>query len=121
MNKNLLLLLAVFNFTFSQLSFSQQAGTLDSTFGTNGYAYGSMNTDFFQFGDVEIQQDGKIVVMGRVKNGNDYDIGLLRLNGDGSIDNFFGTNGEVNDADAAYSDLPVATALQQDQKILVAS
>ena len=121
MNKNLLILLVVFCFVFPQLSFSQQAGTLDNNFGTNGYAYGSMNTDFFQFGDVEIQQDGKIVVMGRVKNGNDYDIGLLRLDADGSIDNSFGTNGEVNDADATYSDQPTAMALQQDQKILVAS
>jgi hypothetical protein len=63
-----------------------------------------MNIEYSQFGDVEIQADGKIVVMGRVINGTVFDIGLLRLNADGTPDNSFGTNGEVHDVDATYSD-----------------
>jgi uncharacterized delta-60 repeat protein len=55
-------------------------GVLDTTFG-NGYGMvttdlGSGNDDFAY--DVQIQQDGKIVVVGTASNGSNYDIGLAR-------------------------------------------
>jgi len=55
-------------------------GTLDTTFGNNyGIAItdfgGSYNDDAY---DVQIQQDGKIVVVGSASNGSNYDIGLAR-------------------------------------------
>lgn len=116
-----ILFVCIANFFFSPFTFSQQPGALDNTFGTNGYVYGTVNTGFFQFGGTKIQSDGKIVVMGRVKNGSDDNIGLIRFNANGTIDNTFGTNGEVHDMDDVYSDLPLAMTLQQDDKILVSS
>jgi uncharacterized delta-60 repeat protein len=56
-------------------------GALDTTFGGNGYGmvttdFGINNDDFAY--DVQIQQDGKIVIVGKISNGSNYDLGLAR-------------------------------------------
>jgi len=56
-------------------------GALDTTFGGNGYGmvttdFGIANNDFAY--NVQIQQDGKIVVVGKASNGSNYDLGLAR-------------------------------------------
>jgi uncharacterized delta-60 repeat protein len=55
-------------------------GSLDTTFG-NGFGMvttdlGSANDDVAY--DVQIQQDGNIVIVGTASNGSDYDLGLAR-------------------------------------------
>lgn len=55
------------------------AGMLDSTFGIGGI--GMVTTDFGSSDYatcIQIQQDGKIVIIGSVWNGTDYDVGLAR-------------------------------------------
>ncbi|HEX4608993.1 MAG TPA: FG-GAP-like repeat-containing protein [Urbifossiella sp.] len=71
-------------------------GTLDNTFGTNGLEKidfaGNEDAAF----DVAIQSDGKIVVVGSTSattTGDDF--AIARLNTNGTLDNTFGTNGEV--------------------------
>jgi uncharacterized delta-60 repeat protein len=59
----------------------EEDGAVDTTFGGNGYGmvttdFGINNDDFAY--DVQIQQDGKIVVVGKVSNGSNYDLGLAR-------------------------------------------
>ena len=54
-------------------------GVLDNTFGVDGF--GMVTTDFGSSdyaACVQIQQDGKIVIVGSVWNGSNYDIGLAR-------------------------------------------
>lgn len=69
-------------------------GTLDTTFGTNGYAAidpVADNTNL-AFGMV-IQPDDKIVVVGQAGPG----LGIARLTADGAPDPTFGTNGVIAD------------------------
>lgn len=64
-------------------------GQLDSSFGNNGVVI-TPNTGFGH--DFSLQQDGKIVVIGRdVATGGH----MVRYMPDGSLDNGFGTNGHV--------------------------
>lgn len=64
-------------------------GTIDNTFGTNGFAH---LTGLYNSKRVAIQGDGKIVVGGFSSNDN---YGLARLNSDGTLDVSFGSNGYV--------------------------
>jgi len=71
-------------------------GSLDTAFGTNG----KVTTDFFGKQDipraVAIQSNGKIVVVGSVTNQKKaFDFGVVRYNGDGSLDTSFGSGGKV--------------------------
>jgi uncharacterized delta-60 repeat protein len=82
------------------------AGTLDSTFGTNGIAYldpanepsenPDQTTDFTQIG---IRPDGRIVVVGEVFREWDTSVGTsaiaARLRSDGRIDSSFGGDGVI--------------------------
>lgn len=59
-------------------------GSIDTTFGTNGY----VNTFTLKCNKIKVQNDGKILIlMGSIF--------LYRFNADGSVDNSFGTNGMV--------------------------
>jgi uncharacterized delta-60 repeat protein len=77
-------------------------GELDTTFGTNGYAIHNaiVGTKGEVAKGIVVQSSGKIVVAGTIEHAaaadaSDRDIGLLRLNADGSLDSSFGTNGLV--------------------------
>ena len=97
----------------------KSAGSLDSTFGTNGRALTSVgsNDSYPQAGAIQV--DGKIIVTGNTLNGNNWDFALVRYNSDGSLDNSFGTNGRVITPVGLYSDYPIALAIQSDGKIIV--
>jgi len=76
-------------------------GTLDTTFGANGIA--QVGFDLYGFSGffnedscyaVAVQADGKIVMAGRVRTSTfDYDMGVTRLNADGTLDTTFGSFG----------------------------
>jgi uncharacterized delta-60 repeat protein len=78
-------------FDYNIIRFNKN-GDLDNSFGTNGFAVSP-----FIGNDMFIQSDGKIVVGGNVSkviNGKTkYDLGLIRFNSSGQIDNSFGNNG----------------------------
>jgi uncharacterized delta-60 repeat protein len=67
-------------------------GTLDNTFDSDGILY-------YDFGgtsaasELAIQSDGKIVVCGRAYLSGNNNIGIIRVNTDGSLDNSFGNSG----------------------------
>lgn len=74
--------------------FSQDPGTFDSSFGTDGIARftPSSSHDFLE--KILIQEDGKILTTGRSRYDNiNYDVFVSRQNADGSLDATFGTNG----------------------------
>jgi len=78
-------------------------GTLDTSFGTSGIA--RVPFDLYGFSGffnedtafaVAVQADGKIVLAGRVRtSGFNYDMGVARLNADGTLDSTFGTGGKT--------------------------
>ena len=90
-------------------------GSLDNTFSGDG----KQMTGFGSFGSraraISIQGDGKILIAGSIGD----NVGLVRYNYDGSLDNSFGNNG-IQNSDFGLSDSATAIALQGDGKIVVA-
>jgi len=73
-------------------------GSLDNSFGNNGKVI--FNSIAGGDGDdlansIYVDSSGKIFVTGESSNGGDYDVYVMRLNSDGSLDNSFGNNGKV--------------------------
>ena len=94
-------------------------GSLDGNFGANGVVTydGGNGNDCGRL--LAIQPDGKIVLTGFTHNGTSYDILVMRLNVDGTLDSSFGTNGIVVHNNADRDDYGRSIALQSDGKLLV--
>lgn len=99
-------------------------GTLDSGFGTNGLKAidfsSNLNAGADNGSQIAIQPDGKLVVAGFVGLVPSYDIGLARLNTNGSLDTSFGTNGKVI-YDLGGNNREVSLQLAADGKLIVGS
>lgn len=97
-------------------------GSLDTTFDGDGIKA----IDISGAGDiasaVALQSDGKIVLSGRTaETGTEEpDIGLVRLNADGTLDSAFGTGGIVRDLTPDLWDQPYDLVIQPDGKLVVA-
>ncbi|MGE0636833.1 MAG: T9SS type A sorting domain-containing protein [Bacteroidia bacterium] len=92
-------------------------GSLDSTFGTNG----SVITDMQEFGEtyfLSLQNDGKIIQSGRLRNGSSMDFVLIRYLSNGIIDSTFGINGMVLTDIEGDDENFGGVAIQPDGKIL---
>lgn len=82
--------------TVSVILKAQNPGDFDTSFGNNGYVITSVNDNFNTGTANTIQADGKILVTGQIKmSSQNYNVGVFRLNTDGSLDNTFGQNGFV--------------------------
>lgn len=97
-------------------------GTLDNTFGTNGsetYIIGNQH-DFLT--SVAIQSDGKILLGGHtyIATGPKYDIAVVRLNENGSVDNTFGVSGVAKARIVDGANYTNDILVQTDGKIVVA-
>ncbi len=107
---------------FSTFAFSQEAGSLDLGFGTNGKVVTSVtNNDDKAYG-VVLQQDDKLLVAGySTSSVTGKDLTLIRYNTDGSLDASFGSGGIVTlDVQLGSDDIAYDLALQPDGKIVVA-
>lgn len=97
-------------------------GSLDNSFGTNGIVNVDFNGKNDDASSVLLQNDGKIVVVGRAQNSsnNNSDIAAIRLNSDGALDNTFATSGKYQlDIDGYAYDYALGAALQSDGKIVL--
>jgi uncharacterized delta-60 repeat protein len=101
---------------------SQQPGSFDPTFGSNGVVITPVQVSDTGLG-VVVQPDGRIVAVGTSNNGNseDSDFTIIRYNSDGSLDATFGTGGIVitDVSRDGREDIARAVALQADGKIVV--
>lgn len=66
-------------------------GNLDSSFGNGGVVNIHVGTGIDQVWKLALQDDGKLVIVGRI--GSNY--AIVRLNGDGTLDSSFGNGGMV--------------------------
>ncbi len=99
----------------------QPNGSLDSTFGDNGIVMQEVDYSI-ELADMELQNDGKIVVGGTVVPLASIAIehfALARFNVDGSLDSSFGTDGLVRTTSGIASAV-TDIALQADGKIIAA-
>jgi uncharacterized delta-60 repeat protein len=98
-------------------------GALDSSFGTNGVAIAGQDGNFsLLFGDLAIQADGKIVVVGTQETGgHTYPSVIARFNENGTLDKDFRIKvfDDTNFPDSLQHYLR-AVALQPDGKIIMA-
>ena len=96
-------------------------GSLDTTFDGDGKVTTDIN-GLSDYGyDVLVQSDGKIVVSasaGTASTGNDFTV--LRYNSDGSLDSSFSGDGILPITVTSNADVPYASVLQTDNKIVIA-
>lgn len=93
-------------------------GTLDLSFGMDGFVSFSLGeSDEVVYGIV-LQEDGKIVVGGTVSGDFGDDFVLVRFESDGTLDNSFGTGGAVVQ-NVGYLDHGSGILLQPDGKIVI--
>ncbi len=106
------------DFDFALARFTA-TGTLDNSFGNNGKVITQLSgyKDFIW--SVDVQPDGKILAAGYGSPDSLHkDIGLVRYNSDGSLDNTFGNNGKVLTALSNGDDDAYSVILQPDGKII---
>jgi len=108
------------DFAFSLVRFTS-AGAFDPTFGVAGFAqYSFVNGGVDDIANaMVIQPDDKIIAAGSTE-GTFLEIGVMRLNADGSLDSSFGSGGKQSIASATGSLDGYGVALQGDGKIVVA-
>lgn len=95
-------------------------GTLDTTFNGTGKVLLQLDVaDEDRATAVVVQPDGKIVVAGDVGVFATTDIGIVRLNSDGSLDTTFNSTGIVINDTLGNNEVVDDMVLQSDGKILV--
>jgi uncharacterized delta-60 repeat protein len=91
-------------------------GTLDTTFGGEGFALVNFSSNWDHGRDAVLQADGKIILVGIAEVNTPYDsFAVARVNPDGSLDQTFGNGGKIVMVD--QGDLEAA-ALQSDGKLI---
>ena len=82
---------------FIAMSRTNNDGSLDTTFGTNGKVVSDLGQDFSKIKNATLQHDGKILVSCDIATfGNSYEYSLIRYNNDGTLDMTFGNNGKTS-------------------------
>lgn len=77
---------------------------------------------FVNFVDLAVQPDGKIVVSATVANTGSDDVGVLRLNANGTLDTNFGTQGQTIvgfDGGGTNTDVASSVLLQPNGRVVV--
>ena len=95
------------------------AGTLDTSFNSNGIVITPLNGED-QITGLTIQPDGKIIAAGFTSTLNNYNYATLRYNSDGSLDNSWGNSGKVITDISGVEDKAQAVALDSSGKVVVA-
>lgn len=96
-------------------------GELDTSFGTGGIATIDVGSVLDHVTAIAIQPDGKILATGMTAvGGANLDFALVRLNLDGSPDDTFGSGGIQKTDFGNLFDIPLAIAVHEDGKIVVA-
>lgn len=83
-------------------------GSLDTAFGIGGKVIISIGNTGNNNSAIAVQEDGKIILAGSITNSvgippeTQYQIGLARLNSNGSLDSSFDTDGKVSTSFGSY-------------------
>ena len=95
-------------------------GRLDESFGSTGFVVTEISNQKEVCEGVEIQPDGKIVIVGTTQHNPSYDILLIRYDEDGQLDPYFGIGGIVITDISSGPDVGKSLAIQSDGKLIVA-
>lgn len=94
-------------------------GSLDNTFDSDGLTTTVVGTGWSAAHSIAIQSDGKIVAAGYCSFAANQDVGLVRYEINGSLDNTFDSDGIVTTDVATKTDVAFGIKIQTDGKILV--
>ncbi len=94
-------------------------GSLDSSFGTNGFTLTDFGGSFEVPNTVRVDSDGKLVVSGHASNGSTNDFLLVRYNSDGSLDSSFGTGGRTLTDFGNTNDINASLTIDGNGKLLL--
>ena len=96
-------------------------GGLDTSFGAGGFvAVSDLGPGDEYATAIALQSDGKVVAAGNCFNGKDYDIAIVSVNADGSMDTSFSGDGELTLACGSSDDSAWAVACDTDRRVVVA-
>jgi uncharacterized delta-60 repeat protein len=95
-------------------------GSLDATFGSGGKLVIAASASNDQGTAIAITREGKILVAGYLLNGSNQNIGVVRVNANGTLDTTFAINGIASVDVAGGADIGWGMALQRNGKILIA-
>lgn len=99
---------------------SASPGELDATFGSAGFAAADITgTTAEAISDLAIDAQGRIVVVGWT-GGSNSQFAVVRYLASGAPDSTFGSGGVVTTDVSSGSDVPIAVAVQSDDKVVVA-
>ena len=99
----------------------RENGSPDPTFGRGGEQTAAFGDESAMGLSVALQPDGKIIVAGAVgpANTENYDLALARFNRDGSLDQSFGSGGEVRTAFGTDATIGWAVTVRRGRIVVV--
>jgi uncharacterized delta-60 repeat protein len=95
-------------------------GSLDTSFGNGGKLIVPVGSGDSEAYGVNVQPDGKIVVVGRSSVSGNWDASILRLNTDGTLDTNFADAGKRILPLGTGNDLASSVSVQPDGRIVIA-
>lgn len=107
-------------FLAAVLTVNAQSGTLDPTFGDDGFVTTVISGTYNFANSTVVQPDGKIIVVGQAGEPATYKATAARYNTDGSLDTSFGNNGTLIIAIGNAKSYATDVAIQEDGKIVIA-
>lgn len=114
-----ILLAGYYNDEFAVLRLDTD-GTIDNSFGVSGWAITTFAGASSFIEEIEIQDDGKIVQGGLVLSTSQiFEMGVARLNTDGTIDQTFGSQGTLRFNIGNGNDFVTGVAIQNNGKIVL--
>lgn len=96
-------------------------GSLDTTFGTNGWITTVFTASFSQAKDIAVQEDGKVLLSGVAIDiaTARYRVAVARFTTEGSLDPLFGTSGQLTFHIGDSDDYGAGVSVGADSKILI--
>ncbi len=95
-------------------------GTLDTSYNSTGQVIVPVGTGSDRCASAALQADGKVVLVGTSVNGiNNFDISVVRLNADGSLDTSFNGTGKLIFGTGSGNDSASSIIVQSDGKLVI--
>jgi uncharacterized delta-60 repeat protein len=95
-------------------------GSLDNSFGKNGFVKTDLNNSFDFLYAIALQGNGKIIAVGSSSGFNPEDFAAVRYNSNGTLDKSFANEGKFISSFGPGVDEAYSVALQLDNKIVIA-
>ncbi len=94
-------------------------GTVDTSFGTNGFVTTSIGEGLTRITALTLDNDGKIVAVGKTKSGDKTLIAISRYDSSGNLDTDFDSDGILITSISSYNDEPIGVIIDSNNYIII--